>query len=94
MAVNKKLAKERIIKLFEQAEIEKKYADSYVELARKIAMKAQISIPKSYKRKYCHNCYKFLIPGENSRQRTYAGSLVITCFSCKHISRIPLKPKN
>ena len=91
MAFNKKLALKRIDELFAQAEQEEKYANRYVELARKIAMKAQVSIPREYRRRYCHSCYSYILPGKTGRSRIYKKTQIITCFNCGNVDRYPLK---
>jgi len=91
----KDIAKERITILFKQAESRfkenKSLANRYVTLARKLAMKVKIKIPKEHKRKFCKHCYKYLMPGENSRIRTRDGKVIISCFECKKFTRIPMK---
>jgi ribonuclease P protein subunit RPR2 len=91
------LALERISKLFQQADYifhtDKDLAHHYVSLARKIAMKVRISLPAEYRRKFCHHCYKYLMPGINSRIRTSKGKVIISCFECKKFMRIPIKNK-
>src|SRR3989338_3564435 len=91
----KEIALERINILFEEAEKafskNKALADRYVSLARKIAMKVKLKIPLKLKRKFCKHCYKFLMPGVNSRVRTRTGKVVISCFECKKFMRIPIK---
>ena len=93
----KEIAKERIQTLFKEAEKafkkNKALANRYVTLARKIAMKARIRMPSLLKRKFCKHCYKFLMPGVNSRTRTREGKVVISCFECKKFMRIPVKKK-
>lgn len=91
VAVSKKLARERIDQLFLQAEEEPNYADRYVELARKIAMKAQLSMPANYRKRYCHKCYSYIISGKTGRIRTYSGKLIVSCFNCGNKDRYPLK---
>ena len=94
----KEIAKERVKILFQQAEEvfskDKALAHRYVTLARKIAMKVKIRIPIELKRKYCKHCYKFLMPGVNSRIRTRDGKVIISCLECKKFTRIPIKKKN
>lgn len=89
------IAKERINILFDQAdEIFNKHpklADRYVELARKIAMKARIRIPKELKRKFCRNCYSFLKPGINCRIRTRDKKIIYYCMNCKKYTKIMIK---
>ena len=94
----KKIAKERITLLFQQAEQvfpkNPERANRYVALARKIAMKVNLSMPKKYKRKFCKHCYAYLQPGINSTSRTREGKLVIYCRNCKKYTRIPIKKKS
>jgi len=93
----KEIAKERIKTLFAQAQEvfpkNKSLANRYVTLARKLAMKVRIRIPKEYKRKFCKHCYKFLVSGKNSRTRTRDGKVIISCLECKKFMRIPFKKK-
>jgi ribonuclease P protein subunit RPR2 len=94
-AKQKEIAKERVQILFKQAEDSffknKSLANRYITLARKIAMKVKIRIPLELKRKFCKHCYKFLMPGVNSRVRTRDGKVIISCFECKKFMRIPIK---
>ena len=91
----KEIAKERIKILFEQADDvfakNKPLANRYVTLARKIAMKVKLKIPKELKRKFCKHCYKYLKNGVNSRVRTRGGKVIISCFECKKFTRIPVR---
>ncbi|MBD3249741.1 ribonuclease P [Candidatus Woesearchaeota archaeon] len=89
----KKIAKERIEKLFRQAEEvfdeDKKLANRYVELARDIAKKYRVRIPSRLKRKFCKHCYSYLIPSVNVRVRTREGKVVYYCLECKKYMRFP-----
>jgi len=87
----KEIAKKRIEKLFEEAEKTKsqKLANRYVELARKIAMKLNLRMPKKFKRKLCKHCYNYF-KSKNYRVRTRDGKLIYYCFECKKYTRIPL----
>lgn len=94
----REIAKERIEILFNQAEKEFKNhparSHRYVELARKLSMKYQVRISRKWRRRFCHKCYKFLVPGVNCRIRTRPKRekhLVIKCLECGNIMRIPLK---
>ncbi len=91
----KQIAKERIINLFAKArEVYKKdmkLADRYVEIARKIAMKMQISMPSDLKKQYCKKCHKYLVPGLNVRTRIKNKKLVYYCLNCKNYMRFPYK---
>jgi len=94
----KEIAKERILSLFKQAEQifskNQTLANRYVTLGRKLAMKVRIRIPIELKRKFCKHCYKFLMPGKNSRIRTKNGKVIISCFECKKFTRIVIKKSN
>lgn len=87
----KEIALERIRTLFEEAKKSGKYADRYVELARKIAMKTKTSIPSELKRRFCRHCNSYLRPGRNCRIRASRGKLVCYCLKCKKYSRFIYK---
>jgi len=89
----REIARQRIKELFQEAQKAKtqKLKNRYVELARKIAQKARIRIPREFKRRFCKHCYTYLEPGKNARIRTREGKLVIYCKECKKYTRIPLK---
>jgi len=93
----KKIALTRIKKLFEEADDvffkNKKLANRYVTLARKISMKSNLKMPKELKRKFCKHCYSYLKPGVNSRIRINRGKVIIYCLNCKKYTRIPVKIK-
>jgi len=89
---NARIALERIKQLFAEAEKNKEMADRYVAIARKIAMKHKVRIPKELKRRFCKHCYCYLT-SENSRVRAKDGKIVISCFKCKKFTRIPLRNK-
>jgi len=70
-------------------------AHRYVKLARKIAMKVNLKMPRELKRKFCKHCYKYLKHGVNARTRISKSRVVILCKECKKFTRIPLnKIKN
>lgn len=97
----KKIALERINQLFSFAErifidsefeeisIEEKqnFANRYVELARKISMKANQPIPKEHKKKFCKHCHTYFRHGINVRVRLNQGKVVKYCLTCKKFSR-------
>ena len=82
----KKMALDRIRKLFLRADREfkkhPKRSNRYVELARKIAMRYNVQIPKSLKRRFCKRCYRYLVPGVNCQVRTRAGqrAVIVKCL--------------
>lgn len=90
-----RIAKERVEKLLELASTaNQKFADRYVKLARKIAMKVNLRLPSRLKRKFCKNCGVYFRPGVNCRVRTRSGKVVYYCFNCRSTYRIPfLKEK-
>ena len=91
------IAKKRIDNLFSQArerfETNPALAHRYVALARKIAIRFNIRLGRTYKRHFCRRCYHYLVPGANSRVRTNKKqkALIIKCIDCGHISRYPYR---
>ncbi|MBS3108402.1 ribonuclease P [Candidatus Woesearchaeota archaeon] len=92
-----RIANERIEILFSEAdEIFKKnpkLANRYVELARKIAMKIKLRMPRKFKRKYCKHCYSYLKHGVNCQTRINKKIVLTYCFNCKKYTRIPFWKK-
>lgn len=88
------IAKEHIKALFNEAEKEFKEhperSNRYVKLARKIAMKFQIKLPREIKRKFCKHCNRFLKPGVNCRIRISRSRVIYYCSSCKKYMRFNL----
>jgi len=92
----KKIAVNRIRILFEEAEKaaladELKRANRYVELARKIGMRHNVSLPSEYKRRVCRDCYSYLHPSRSCSIRLKNGLLVSRCFECGTINRYGYK---
>ena len=91
----REIALERINILFQEADLmfkeDPRLSDRYVEIARKIAMKYKVSIPRELKRRFCKHCYTFLVPGINCRIRNNEGKMVYYCKICKKFMRFPLK---
>ena len=91
----KKLAVGRIIILLKKADTvyseNQSLAKRYCTLARKIAMKSRVRIPRELKRRICKNCYTFLVPGKNCRIRSKEGHMVYLCKECNHIARYKYK---
>ena len=92
-----KIGLERISILFSLAEKELKNnperSQRYVRLARKIAMRYNIKMPKDLKRKYCNKCCSYLLPGINCRVRTKSSqrAVIIKCLKCNNIIRYPYR---
>ncbi len=85
---HQQIAEERIEILFREAKLNPEYANRYVFLARKIAMKLNVKIPKEYKMLFCHKCYRYF----NSKTvavRTNAKTKAVEykCKSCGHTNR-------
>ncbi len=94
----KAIAIERIRRLFEMADymfhIDPELSNRYVELARRIAMRCRVRIPRDLRRRFCHNCYKFLVPGVNCRVRIAKRRephVAITCLECGNVMRLNLR---
>jgi len=92
------IALRRMRRLFELAlqvvREEPELADRYVELARRIAMKARVRLPPEYKRLVCKRCKRFIVPGLTCRVRLQPRRephIAITCLRCGGIYRIPIK---
>ncbi len=92
----KEIARERIEILFKLADEEfrngrKDLANRYVKLARKIAMKYNVRIPRYLKRRFCKKCHAYLKPGVNARVRVRSKQkyVLITCLECGHKMRFP-----
>ena len=89
---HKKIAQERIGILLEEAEKstisgEKEFAKRYVYLARRIAMRYRVKIPREKRIWICKNCYSYLYPGVNCRIRIKRNTITIFCEECKSYKR-------
>ena len=84
-----KIALERIYRLFELAEKEfSKHSERskrYVELARKIGMKNNVSIPTELKKGFCKKCGSFLKKGKNAVWVKKEKWVEIECKECGYI---------
>ena len=91
--LSKKIAAERILRLFELAEENYKdypeRAQRYAALARLISMRYQVRLIREQKRRICKHCYHYLVPGSNCRIRLKNGMVLTTCFACGKQSRYP-----
>jgi ribonuclease P protein subunit RPR2 len=88
-------AKKDIVEFFKLAKssfkLDRKKANLYVHKARKLAMKHNIRLSSSVKKRFCKHCYSYLVPGENCRIRTRAGKIVYYCLECKKYMRFLIK---
>jgi ribonuclease P protein subunit RPR2 len=87
------IAAERIKRLSELASEaaasgETDRAREYVRLARRIAERNRLPLPRELKRFTCDRCAAYLRPGRNARVRVEDGRVVITC-GCGAHSRYP-----
>ncbi len=90
--IDKDIAIERIIKLFAEAKTASpELANRYVFLARKIATKLKVRIPRELKRQFCKECGTYFRHGKNVRVRLSAKKVVSYCLTCKKYTRIPYK---
>lgn len=92
------IAMERIHELFGLAdEVFSKdpaRAQRYVDLARRIAMRTRIRLPRDLRRRICKRCKGFLVPGVTSRTRIRQrreSHVAITCISCGAVTRLSLR---
>jgi ribonuclease P protein subunit RPR2 len=91
------IAKERIRILFKNAEEEfrknPELSHRWVRMARKIATRYNIRMPRELKRRFCKKCFRFLVPGKNSRVRTNPRqqAVIVKCLGCGNIMRFPYR---
>lgn len=94
-AYQREIAEERIHILFDEAEnaFDKhpERAHRYVEIARNIAMKFNLSMPDDLKTRFCPNCYVYWNQGANMRVRLKNGTKHMTCKDCGETVRRPYK---
>jgi len=96
----KQIALQRIRTLFrlarETIHEDPHLAQKYVEIARKIAMRTRLRLPKEYRRMICKHCKSFILPGVNCRFRIQPKRephVVVTCLNCGKHMRIPLRDR-
>ena len=96
------ISNERVEFLMNQALLvfpkNKTLANRYVDLSRKIAQSAKISIPSHYKKHICRGCKQLIIPGNNCYVRIHSlkgqGShITTTCLECGKRMRRYFKKK-
>jgi ribonuclease P protein subunit RPR2 len=90
-SATKLIARERVAALFRQADLvyplHPERSNRYVDLARKIAMRQRIRIDREFRRRFCHHCFAYLMPGQNMRVRVHRGNVVVTCHVCNKKTR-------
>lgn len=92
----KDIAEERVDILFGGAAAEARRGDDararrYVGLA--LRMSERHKVKASHKRTYCPECHTYFVPPRNVRVRTGSGRVSMTCLSCGHVLRYPMKAK-
>lgn len=94
----KRIAEERIARLFDLAgetfASDPARADRYVALARQIAMRQRIPVPRDLRHRFCRRCSAYLVPGANARVRVQRGKVIVTCLVCGHQKRYPVVKKH
>jgi ribonuclease P protein subunit RPR2 len=100
MSSPKQIALQRVQTLFQLAQEamhkDPEQAQRYVQIARRIAMRTRLRLPKEYRSRICRKCKSFIFPGVNCRiriQQKREPHMVITCLSCGGVSRIPIKSR-
>lgn len=63
-------------------------ARRYVRLARRLAERHRLGLPRAFDRATCDACDGYLLPGRNARVRTRDGHVVVTC-ACGAQRRYP-----
>jgi ribonuclease P protein subunit RPR2 len=98
--ITKQIALQRIHTLFrlakENVHENPELAQRYTEIARKIAMKTNLRLPREYRQLICRHCKSFIPPGVNCRVRIQSRRephVVVTCLKCGKHTRIPLERK-
>ncbi|NUB91276.1 ribonuclease P [Haloterrigena sp. SYSU A558-1] len=87
------VAAERIERLHDlaraaAADDEHDRARYYVRLARRVAERNRLTLPRTFRRFTCDRCDAYLRPGRNARVRLQDGHVVITC-DCGAHTRYP-----
>ena len=92
----KEIARERMEILLDLARkafpTDRALSRRYIELARRIGMKAGVRLPKRDKLFLCKGCRSLLVPGVNCRVRTraeFGTTVLITCLDCGAKKRYP-----
>jgi ribonuclease P protein subunit RPR2 len=67
---------------------EEERAREYVRLARRIAERNRLTLPRTFRRLTCDACDRYLVPGANARVRLQDGHVVYTC-DCGEQARYP-----
>ncbi|MDW8035227.1 MAG: ribonuclease P [Candidatus Korarchaeum sp.] len=92
----KEIASQRVKRLLKLADEiyreDKNLAIAYGDLARRIAMRSRVRVPKEWRWRFCKHCKKLLYPGINMSVRVRSkrmSHLVLRCSECGMVSRLP-----
>jgi ribonuclease P protein subunit RPR2 len=101
MKSEKRVALKRIQILFDLAKknIHKnpQLSNRYIEIARKVAMRVRLHLPKEYRYYYCKHCKSFNLPGVNKIVRIQpkrSPHIVFTCTTCGKYTRMLINKQN
>ena len=88
-----RIAAERIERLYDLAceaatAGEHDLARERVRLARRIAERHRLSLPRRFERFTCDRCDAYLRPGDNARVRVQRGRVIVRC-DCGATARYP-----
>jgi ribonuclease P protein subunit RPR2 len=67
---------------------DEKRAREYVRLARRVAERHRLRLPRRFRRSTCDSCDRYLRHGRDARVRTQGGHVVVTC-DCGEQARYP-----
>jgi len=87
------LARERVDRLQELADEaasdgDPERAREYVQLARRVAERHRLGLPRTFRRSTCDACDLYLRVGRTARTRLQDGHVVVTC-DCGEQARYP-----
>jgi ribonuclease P protein subunit RPR2 len=89
----KEMAKQRIERLFELADIEFKMhperSDRFAGLARRIGMRYRVRLLPEFRKKICKHCHRYLVQGVTARTRLLGTHIATTCLICGKQMRRP-----
>jgi ribonuclease P protein subunit RPR2 len=95
----RRIASERIRILFTLAErfqrTNPERAQRYASLARRIASRNRVHLPRELRRLVCPGCKSYMGPSASRTRirQTREPHVAITCLRCGHVTRIPLRRK-
>ena len=87
------IARERVQILLDEAKVaasagKRERAKRYVSLARRMAMRYNVSTPSAHRRWICAGCGAYLVPGVSGAVRLRPQRIVIRCTECGSVRRV------